>query len=114
MNLSSDVWVYALIRRVELGGSFATVARKGDATGGAVLVRTWNPREREARLYALAQSGDGQSVWMQPLKTTDEAELDAYAGRAARRDPDLWIVEIEDADGKRFLTENVESDAADT
>lgn len=108
MNLSSDVWVYALIRRAELGGAFATVARKGDATGGAVLVRTWNPREREARLYALAQSGDGESVWMQPLAGANETDLDAYAERAARRDPDLWIVEIEDGDGKRFLTEDVE------
>ena len=112
MNLSSDVWVYALIRRVELGGSFATVARKGDATGGAVLVRTWSPRHRAAKLYALAQSGDGESTWMQPLAGATEAELDAYAERAARRDPDIWIVEIEDADGRRFLTETVEPDSA--
>ena len=33
MRLSSDIWVYALIRRVELAGSFASVARKGDARG---------------------------------------------------------------------------------
>ena len=32
MQLSSDLWVYAaLIRRVQLAGSFATVVRKGDA-----------------------------------------------------------------------------------
>ena len=108
MNLSSDVWVYALIRRVQLAGSAATVVRKGDATGGAILVRTWSARDREAKLYALAQSGDGVSVWMQPLAGADEAALDAYAERAARRDPDVWIVEIEDSDGKRFLTEDVE------
>ena len=42
MQLSSDIWVYALIRRVELAGSFATVVRKGDARGGAVLVKTFD------------------------------------------------------------------------
>ncbi|MGZ9114900.1 MAG: DUF1491 family protein, partial [Brevundimonas sp.] len=29
MLLSSDLWVSALIRRAELAGAFATVARKG-------------------------------------------------------------------------------------
>ena len=108
MNLSSDLWVYALIRRVQLAGSAATIVRKGDATGGAVLVRTYDPRSRDARLYALAQGGDGESVWMQPLADAPEPDLDAYAERAARRDPDLWIVEVEAPDGKRFLTEDVE------
>ena len=42
MEISTDVWVYALIRRVELAGAFATVARKGDARAGAVLVKTFD------------------------------------------------------------------------
>ena len=108
MNLSSDIWVYALLRRVQLAGANAAIVRKGDANGGAVLVRTYDSRTQEARLYAKAFGGDGDGVWMQPLSGANEADLDAYAKRAAGRDPDLWIVEIEDADGKRFLTEPVD------
>ena len=107
MKLSTDIWVYALLRRVQLAGASATIVRKGDATGGAVLVRTWDPRIREARLYALAQTGDGSSVWMEPLAGAPESDLDAYAERAISRDPDIWIVEIDAADGTRFLTEDV-------
>jgi hypothetical protein len=108
MLLSTDVWVGALIRRAELGGAFATVARKGDARAGSVLVRAFNTRTRQARLYSEAFQGDGERVWMQPVSSTAEADLDRYVERALKVDPDLWVVEIEDADGRRFLTEPVE------
>ena len=42
MMLSTDIWVAALIRRVELAGSFAVVVRKGDARAGSVLVKVLN------------------------------------------------------------------------
>ena len=109
MELSSDIWVYALIRRAELAGAFAMIIRKGDARGGAVLVKTVNRKTGEARLWAQATRADGQSVWMQPKPDAAEADLDAYIERAARIDPDIWTVEIEDADGKRFFTEAVET-----
>ena len=51
MLLSSDIWVYALIRRAEQGGAFATIVRKGDARAGAVLVKSHNPRAGETRLF---------------------------------------------------------------
>jgi hypothetical protein len=105
--LSTDVWVGALIRRAELGGAFATVARKGDAGAGAVLVKAFNTRTREARLYSEALRGDGDRVWMQPVASQVEADLDRYVERALKVDPDLWVVEIEDGEGRHFLTEPV-------
>jgi hypothetical protein len=115
MLLSSDLWVHALIRRVELAGSFATVVRKGDARGGAVLVKTIDLKTGQARLWSRAtgassDGADDTSFWMRPTASEQEAELDAYITRAARIDPDIWVVEIEDADGSRFLTEAVKDD----
>jgi hypothetical protein len=107
--LSSDIWVGALIRRAELGGAFAAVARKGDPRAGAVLVKAVNRREGGATLYSEATRGDGERVWMQPVNSRDEAELDAYIARAVRIDPDLWVVEIEDTEGRHFLVEAVET-----
>jgi hypothetical protein len=105
--LSTDVWVGALIRRAELGGAFATVARKGDARAGAVLVKAFNTRTRQARLYSEALRGEGERVWMEPLSSPAEPDIDRYVERALKIDPDLWIVEIEDGEGRHFLTEPV-------
>lgn len=108
MLLSTDVWVAALIRRAELGGGFAVVARKGDPRAGAVVVKVLNRSDHTARLYAEATRGDGERVWMRPAASEEEPDLDRYLERAIRIDPDLWIVEIEDKQGRHFLTEPVE------
>ena len=110
MLLSTDLWAGALIRRAELAGAFATVARKGDARAGTVLVKTLNRRSGEARLYAEAFRGEGERVWMQPVPSREEAALDPHVERPVRIDPDLWLIEIEDAEGRHFLTEPVEGE----
>ena len=109
MLLSTDLWASALIRRAELSGAYATVARKGDPRAGAVLVKVLNRRAGEAWLYASAVRGEGEQIWMQPVASTDEEEIDAFVARQIRFDPDLWIVEIEDHEGRHFLTEPVET-----
>ncbi len=108
MILSTDIWVGALIRRAERAGAFATVVRKGDPRAGAVLVKILDRRKGQVRLYAEATRADGERVWMRPARGEQEAELDSYAERAVGRDPDLWVVEIEDAEGRHFLTEPVD------
>jgi hypothetical protein len=108
MLLSTDIWVGALIRRAEAGGAFATVIRKGDARAGAVLVKALNRPSGTARLYAEATRMDGERVWMQPAPSDQEPELDAYIDRAVRVDPDVWVVEIDDREGRHFLTEPVD------
>ena len=107
MLLSSDLWVSALIRRAELAGAFATVARKGDDRAGTVIVKAFNTSERRARLYSEAFGPDGDRLWMQPVESEFESELDAYVQRQIGYDPDLWVVEIEDREGRHFITEKV-------
>lgn len=108
LAIATDIWVGALIRRAQLAGAFATVVRKGDPTAGAVLVKAYNPRSRDTSLFASAFRGEGERVWMQPVDSHTEADLDAYVEKQRRYDPDLWVVEIEDPDGRHFLTEPVE------
>src|SRR5687768_4137651 len=104
MLLSSDLWVSALIRRAELGGAFATVVRKGDARAGTVIVKVFDTSARRARLYSEAFGADGDRLWLQPVESDSEAELDAYVQRQIGYDPDLWVVEVEDREGRHFIT----------
>jgi hypothetical protein len=82
----------------------------GDARAGSVLVKVLNLREGGVRMFAEATRADGETVWMRPVRSGTETELDAYVERARRIDPDLWVVEIEDREGRHFLTEDVEED----
>lgn len=101
MLLSTDIWVGALIRRIELEGSFAYIARKGDARAGAVILKVLNLRSYETRLYR----PESDDVWRRVAAPGDD-----YIERQVRYDPDLWVVEIEDVEGRTFLTEKVEGD----
>lgn len=112
MLLSTDLWVSALIRRAELAGAFATVARKGDPRAGTVIVKAFDTSNRRARLYSEAFGPDGERLWMQPMESEFESELDEYLQRQIGYDPDLWIVEIEDREGRHFITEKVADEAA--
>ena len=110
LKFSTDIWVAALIRRVELGGGFAVVAHKGDARAGSVLVKVVDRSTGRVRLFSEATGVNGETLWMRPSRSEQESDLDAYVARARRIDPDLWVVEIEDRQGRHFLTEDVEED----
>lgn len=110
MLLSTDIWAGALVRRVEQAGSFAFVARKGHLQFGAVLVKVLNLRTRDAYVLREAQTGE-DTVWMRPLETVNEPDIDTWIERQLRYDPDLWVIEIEDVEGWHFLTEKVDLSA---
>ena len=109
-QLKTDFWVQALIRRAQAAGAFATVARKGDPDAGAVLIKVAT-LDGKARLYAPAQDGAGERVWLDlsagPLGDAEPA-VDAHWAARGGKDPDLWVVEIEDRAGRTFLTERIE------
>ena len=69
MKFSTDIWVAALIRRVELGGGHAVVVRKGDARAGSVLVKVIRRPEGSVRLFAEATRADGTRLF-DPATTT--------------------------------------------
>lgn len=107
MLLNTDLWVSALIRRAGMEGAHATVVKKGDMRAGTVLVKAYNTSERTARVYSEAFGQDGDRLWIQPASGT-ESDIDAWIERQRGYDPDLWVVEVEDRQGRHFITERVQ------
>jgi hypothetical protein len=108
IELKAKFWVDALVRRAETGFASAYVIRRGDEDVGTVLVKVV-AADRLARLFVPARDQNGTRVWQLYRKTPiPEPEADDYCRRRTENDPDVWIIEIEDRQGRHFLTEPVE------
>ncbi|MGH7030232.1 MAG: DUF1491 family protein [Stellaceae bacterium] len=93
-RLKTGLWVKTLIRRCDLAAVAAVVVSRGDEDSGAVLIKL-NGRDDGCSVLAQARGPDGELLWMRATGAVAEADADAYISRQRRRDPDLWVVEIE-------------------
>jgi hypothetical protein len=104
-RLAANVWVSAYLTRLRLADIPAYVTAKGDAEAGAVVVKvaildgTARAYERRSDLLS------GARVWMLFAEGA-EAEVDAQLVRARGRDPDLWVIELEDRQGRTLLDQD--------
>jgi hypothetical protein len=106
-RLKAGIYVRALIRRAEVAGAQAYVARKGSEEAGAVLLKIAR-LDGTCTVLNQARRGEGELVWMKALgESADEAAASAYFEKQIKFDPDLWIVEIEDRDGRAFVDEPI-------
>ena len=95
-RLKTGLWIRALIRRCDLAAVAVAVAARGDVDSGAVLLK-FSDRDAGCSVLAQVRGRDGELVWMRATgpKPVAEAEADFYIARQRRRDPDIWVVEIE-------------------
>jgi len=100
MGLTTRLWVQAQVRLCDRAFIPATVVRSGDPDAGAVLVKV-NRFEAGVTVYTQTNTLEGDFAWSRgtgPNPVT-EADADAYITRQIGRDPDLWVIEIEDRKG---------------
>lgn len=94
----------ALIRRAGAEGGFASVLQKGEQDAGTIVV-VLTERGANARVYERMPQADGSRTWTMSRAENPEnkAELGEWLGRRGSQDPDLWIVELDIANGERFI-----------
>ncbi|MCP4382640.1 MAG: DUF1491 family protein [Hyphomicrobiales bacterium] len=108
MRVTSALWVAAYVRRCFSAGAVAVVVRKGAADAGAIFIIV-DRLDGTSDFYAPAP----QTLFdeSRPSDRLFERVAEAAAGpgiterieRETRFDPDVWIVAVEDRDGRAFL-----------
>ena len=99
-RLKTELRVSALIRRAQGAGAFAAVLRRGDADAGALWVIVRQGRDLFRYTEQIGMGGGREWYKDGPF---DEAEMRLRMNKAVDRDPDIWIAEIEDGQGRAFL-----------
>ena len=110
-RLKTEIRVAALLRRAQSAGAFAAVLRRGDPDAGALWITLRQGAELHRHVEQMSMSGGREWFRDGPFS---EDDLSLRINKAVDRDPDLWIVEVEDAQGRAFLDGEIakpESDA---
>lgn len=104
MRLTAEFWVHAYLARLRLNNIPVFVVAHGDDTAGAVLVKL-NTLNGQAKVFQ--RSFDlmtGARQWI-VLSEGCEADVDAALARQRSFDTDVWVLEVEDRDGRHLLDE---------
>jgi hypothetical protein len=111
VHLRSDIWVAAYLRRCGTEGASAVLRRRGAAEAGAIFVKV-DRLDGRAALYgpapqsAAGATGRGVERIFTRAHAPEWINSDDADKRLAREiafDPDLWIVEVENREGRAWL-----------
>jgi len=103
-RLPAHIEAGGLIRAVEAAGGFATVLHKGQREAGTILV-VLVENGVNARVYERMPQLDGTRSWhcSKTQGTENSIEIADYLSRRQAQDPDVWVVELDIANGERFI-----------
>jgi hypothetical protein len=103
-RVPAHIEVSALLRRVQAEGGFATVIRKGERDAGSLMVAI-SEKGAGIRLFERVPDHSGHRIWtlIRSQDTENTNEIEQYLNQRADQDPDLWIIELDIANGERFI-----------
>jgi hypothetical protein len=103
-RLKTELWVKAHMRRCAGEAAPAFVLHHGDDDSGMVLLKI-NTLGNGCKVLTQARDLDGRLGWVGALggDPVPEADADAFIARQTAMDPDLWVIEIEDREGRNWF-----------
>lgn len=106
-RLRTDFWVSALKRRAEAAGAFLAIAKRGAEEAGVVFVLV-DRRDGRFDLYGPAPQSffddtPTDRIFSRIAHDVGEDVARARMANEMNFDPDLWLVDIEDKEGRPFL-----------
>lgn len=103
-RLPAHLEVSALIRAVDVAGGFAMVVNRGERDAGTIMVVITEKGEN-SRAYERMPEMDGTRQWrcVKAQDAENKQEFSEYLTRRSQQDRDLWVVELDIAQGERFI-----------
>ena len=108
MRVTSALWVGAYLRRRNSDGAAALVARRGAEEAGAIFVIV-DRLDGTSDLYgpapqsAFDEAHPSDRKFQVVLERVGADEIAKAIARETRFDPDVWVVVVEDRDGRASL-----------
>ena len=108
MRLRTDMFVSVLLRRSQAEGAFVTVVRRGALEAGTLFIVVTG-RDGAFDLYgpapqtSFSSARPAERLFSPLLRASRETDIWRRLEHETRFDPDLWIVEIVDSDGRPFV-----------
>ena len=89
----------ATLKTLTERGVFYYILQRGEKSSGVILLKM-SDRTGICKLITQQRDLDGDLQWVPAMEQekVSESDADAYITRATTRDPDLWVIEIEDPD----------------
>ena len=103
-RLTTRFWVDAYLARLSIENIPAYVVAHGDDTGGAVLVKLATLDGQAVLFQRSFDLMSGERQWVELAKGA-ERDVDEAVTRQRGFDPDLWVIEVEDREGRHLLGE---------
>lgn len=103
-RLKTRLLVQAILRRYDQEAIPVAIRRKGDPDAGTILLKIAFSA-LEAMVLGQARDAEGRAGWMK-LGGGDrlsDTEAEAAIEKAIKRDPDLYVIEVEDPKGRVFV-----------
>jgi hypothetical protein len=105
-RLRSDFWVSAYLRRCGVEGADAALRKRGAAEAGAIFVKI-DHLDGTASLYGPAPqlfvADSDERLFAPILQGVTPVDVEERMARELRFDSDLWLVEVDDREGRHFL-----------
>ncbi len=101
VRLSSKFWIDSYRELLNKNAIPLFIVSKGDDTAGAILIKVCDLKGG-CKLFSEITGIDSCTSWSLLAEGSDE-EMNKVASRQLITDPDLWLLEIEDREGRHFL-----------
>ena len=99
--VTSDFWISAYKLKLGQEGIPLYIQKKGHEVSGSIIIKL-SLLDGSSKLFKRVLKIDGHRIWVSDHEGK-ECEIDKLILREIKRDPDLWVLAIEDKLGRHFL-----------